>query len=182
MNYYYRGEKRDERHGRGGRIDLFFKKNIMKKIILFLLINCISITIISAQPHHHNGKRGEKLTPEMREKMEAYRVAFITEKLELTAEEAQQFWPIFNEREELLRAMKKEQKQQRKNTDFSQLTDAEIQALIDRHFDFKQRELDIDREYTAKFAKVLPLRKVVKLHHLEREFRRKILKEYRRRQ
>jgi len=98
----------------------------------------------------------------MREKMEAYRVAFITEKLELTTEEAQQFWPIFNEREQ-------------------QLTDTEIQALIDRHFDFKQQELNIEREYTAKFAKALPLRKIIMLHRVEREFRHKILKEYRKR-
>ena len=54
--------------------------------------------------------------------------------------------------------------------------------MIDKHFDFKQRELDIEREYVAKFAKVLPLRKVVMLHRIEREFRRKILNEYRNRQ
>ncbi len=152
----------------------------MKKIILFILINCISIAIISAQPHR-GGKHKGDLSPEAREKMEAYRVAFITEKLELTAEEAQQFWPIFNEREERLRAIKKEQKQHRRNTDFANLTDAEIQAMIDHHFDFKQRELDIEREYTAKFAKVLPLRKVVMLHRLEREFKKKILNEFRKR-
>jgi len=138
------------------------------------------LAIISAQPHRSSKHKGES-TPEMREKIEAYRVAFVTEKLELSTEEAQQFWPIFNEREKLLRALKKEQKQHRKNTDISQLEDAEIQTLIDRHFDFKQRELDINRKYAAKFAKVLPLRKVVMLHRVEREFRHKILKEYKKR-
>lgn len=151
----------------------------MKKIILLILINCLSLAIISAQPHR--GGKHKEPTPEMREKMEAYRVAFITEKLDLSAEEAQQFWPIFNEREQRIQTLKKEQRKQRKNTDVSQLTDAEIQTLIDRHFDFKQQELDIDREYTTKFAKVLPLRKVVMLHRVEREFRHKILKEYQKR-
>jgi len=152
----------------------------MKRIIAFILISCLSAVIISAQPHRGGKHKGEP-TPEMREKMEAYRVAFMTEKLDLTTEEAQQFWPIFNEREEGLRALKKEQKQHRKNADFSNLTDAEIQVMIDRHFDFKQRELDIEREYTAKFAKVLPMKKVIMLHRAEREFRHKILKEYRKR-
>ncbi len=153
----------------------------MKKIIVFLLISCLSIVAISAQPEHRGNKPKGNTTPEMREKMEAYRVAFITEKLELTAEEAQQFWPIFNEREAQLKSIKKEQRKHRKNTDFASLTDAEIQVMIDHHFDFKQRELDIDREYTAKFAKVLPLKKVVMLHRLEREFKQKILSEFRKR-
>ena len=144
-----------------------------------MLLVGLSTQIISAQPRA--GKQKSEPTPEMREKMEAYRVAFITEKLNLTAEEAQQFWPIFNEREERLHALKIEQKQDRKNAKRSDTTDEQIMALIDRHFDFKQRELDIEREYTAKFAEVLPLRKIIKLHHVEREFRRKILNEYRRR-
>ena len=33
---------------------------------------------------------------ERREKVKALKVAFITEKLELTTEEAQKFWPIYN--------------------------------------------------------------------------------------
>ena len=36
----------------------------------------------------------------MNERIKAQKVAFITEKLSLTAEEAQQFWPIYNAFEE----------------------------------------------------------------------------------
>lgn len=154
----------------------------MKKIIVLALISCLSIAMISAQPNHRGKKHKGEPTPEMREKMEAYRVAFYTEKLDLTVEEAQQFWPIFNEREKRLRTLKKEKRKKKKETDLDQLTDAEMQVMIDSHFDFKQQELDIQREYAAKFAKVLPMRKILKLHHVEHEFRRKILKEYRRRQ
>ena len=154
----------------------------MKKILILALISCLSIAMISAQPKHRGSKRKGEPTPEMREKMDAYRVAFITEKLDLTAAEAQEFWPIFNEREKRIHALKKERRKNKKDSDFDKLTDTEIQAMIDSHFDFKQQELDTEREYAAKFAKALPMQKVIMLHHVEHEFRRKILKEYRRRQ
>ena len=35
-------------------------------------------------------------SPEKRERIKALKVAFITEKLELTESEAQKFWPIYN--------------------------------------------------------------------------------------
>ena len=45
---------------------------------------------------------------EIQEKIKAQKIAFITDKLELTSEEAQQFWPIYNEFEAKVEKIKSE--------------------------------------------------------------------------
>jgi hypothetical protein len=47
-------------------------------------------------------------SPEKRERIKALKVAFITEKLELTESEAQKFWPIYNTFEENMHNFRKD--------------------------------------------------------------------------
>lgn len=144
-------------------------------------MTCFAILAAFAQPHHHKARRlHEKLTPEMREKIKAYKVTFFTEELELTAEESEGFLPIFNEYEEKIYTLKKEYRPN-KQPNLDNTNEADIQAMIDKHFEFKQKELDLKKEYANKCSKVIPLRKVLIINHLEHEFRRKIVKEYKRR-
>jgi len=152
----------------------------MKKIIITLLVSSCSFLVVSAQPGFAGDKHRKKPSPEMRQKMEAYKIAFFTEGLELTSEEAQQFFPIFNERERKMKALKREYRPD-KRSNFDAMNEAEIQQLLDRHFEMRQRELDLNKEYAAKFIKVLPPRKVFKIRHLEREFKRTIMNEFKKR-
>jgi len=85
-----------------------------------------------------------------------------------------------NEHEDKFKALKKEYKPT-KRPDFEGASDAEVQQMIDKHFEFKQKQLDLEKEYASKFAEVLPLRKVIMLNHLERKFRHKIIKELKKR-
>ena len=62
-------------------------------LILFLLI----ATTASAQ-------RGDKI--------KAYKTAFLTESLELTSDEAEKFWPIYNAHEEKLRTLRKQERKE----------------------------------------------------------------------
>jgi hypothetical protein len=56
------------------------------------------------------------------------------------------------------------------------MSDAEVEEQIKRHFDLKQRELELEKEAYQKLRKVLPLRKVAKLPAAEREFRESLIK------
>lgn len=106
-------------------------------------------------------------------RLAAFRAEVFTRVLQLSPEEAQQFWPIYNEFSD-----KREQIQQDLKPDkrFDLLSDAELEEQIRRHFDLKQRELDLERESYQKLRKVLPLRKVAKLPMAEREFRESLVK------
>ena len=136
----------------------------MYKILFFITLLSIS-TLAFAQPE--GGKRGEKL--------EALRIAFITERLSLTAAEAQVFWPVYNEHHTKQKEIRSLMKEAGKAADAT--TDAEIEKVIAAHFDSEQRLLNLQKEYYAQLKKVLPLRKIMKLHRAEREFKNRILEQ-----
>jgi Spy/CpxP family protein refolding chaperone len=141
----------------------------MKTIFTIVSAILFIAQVASAQPELEESKR---------ERLEALKVAHITQELQLTPDEAQKFWPIYNEMTGKMRAIRKEQRGNRieaKNS-FDEMSDAEISAVIDREFQFEQEELNLKKEYNARFKKILPIRKVAKLHMAEKGFRKKLLR------
>ena len=112
-----------------------------------------------------------------KELIEAQKVAYITQKLELTSAEAQAFWPVYNEygskKETILNANRENRK---KVKDLETLTDKEAQAILVAQFATDEKLLSLKKEYFAKFEKVLPVKKVVKLEMAERDFKKVLLK------
>ena len=139
-------------------------------IILFIMMGLMTSSF--AQPSGTNGKK------EHREKIREWKTAFITDKLDLSEEESIRFWPIYNEREKALRALSKEKKSLRLN-EIDQMSEAEAEATIDKHFEMRQRELDIHRESFNKLKKVIPAKKLARLPRVEREFKKVILQKMR---
>ncbi len=113
-----------------------------------------------------------------RKQIESQKIAFITNHLELTPEEAQVFWPVYNE---YTAALKNINEGRRKNSkeireDIESLSDKEIAKRIDNHIILDQKELDIKKKYHAEFKKVLSNKKIAKLYHSEDQFKRELLK------
>lgn len=106
------------------------------------------------------------------ERLQTYRVAIFTEVLRLTSEEAQGFWPIYNEYLDNRSRMQDELKA-RKQLDA--MSDKEVEDQIQRHFELRQRDLALEKDLYDKLRKVLPLRKIAKIPHAEREFRERLL-------
>ncbi len=112
------------------------------------------------------------------DKVEAMKVGFITNKLELTAKEAQTFWPLYNEynsKLEKLRKTKKSDFDELKNKG-ENLTDKELESFMNEIFATKQKELDLQKEYYEKYAKVLSVKKVALLYQAENQFKRELLR------
>ena len=112
------------------------------------------------------------------DKVEALKIAFLTDKLELTSKEAQTFWPLYNEynsKMEKLRKSKKSDFDELKNKG-ENLTDKELETFINEVFNSKQKELDLQKEYYEKYAKVLPIKKVALLYQAENQFKRELLR------
>jgi hypothetical protein len=112
------------------------------------------------------------------DKVEAMKVGFITNKLELTAKEAQTFWPLYNEYNSKLEKLRKTKK-----SDFDELknkgeniTDKELESFMNEIFATKQKELDLQKEYYEKYAKVLSVKKVALLYQAENQFKRELLR------
>jgi hypothetical protein len=134
----------------------------MKKFIFLVITSLIFQQLAIAQ----NGeRRGERI--------KAYRVAVFTEQLNLTADEAQVFWPIYNEYTDSKEALQDQYMPAKKLEDMS---DAELEAQLLRHFEKEQRELDLEKDMISKLRKVLPLRKIVRIPSAERQFREALFK------
>ncbi len=116
------------------------------------------------------------------EKMESYKVTWLTTKLDLSAEEAKIFWPIYNDFTREQGALRKERMQKmisfRKIKEIDDLTDAEIQGLIVNDFDFKQRDLNIEKKYYNKFKANLPIKLVGKFYRAQEAFKKELLNRF----
>jgi len=115
-----------------------------------------------------------------KEKIETFKISYLTKQLELTPEEAQQFWPVYNEYQQKLEAIR-QQRRALKNPGkpFSDLTDKEVEELIDSEIEFQQQDFDIRKTYHERFKSVLSVRQVARLYHAEHEFKRLLLQHLR---
>ena len=139
----------------------------MKKLLSILIICLLASSFAQAQ-------KREKA----RERIKAMRVAFITEKLQLTPTESEQFWPVFNEFERERNKLRKEHKAARKGDD---LSDDEAEAQMMANFDTQEQMIALKRKYFKKLKTILPVKKLARLEKAEREFKEVVVKEMRRR-
>lgn len=131
-----------------------------------------AVGIFAQPPEMH--ERHEK----MMEKLEAHKVAFITDKVGLNPEEAKIFWPIYDEFEEKQKELRQSM---RVDEDARDLSKEEAEKLV-RDFVAKEQELAaLKAEYFNKFLEILPPQKVIKLGKAEHQFRREMLRRVRER-
>ena len=119
-------------------------------------------------------------SPEQREQLEALKIAFITEELNLSPDEAKAFWPVYNEMENQLKEIRRSKRENQKNAgaNFDVMTDADIEKSMESGLTLSQQELDVKRDHVSKFKKVLPIRKVAKLYASEEIFKQRLLKRF----
>ncbi len=145
----------------------------MKKIALLLAI-AVS-TIAFAQPNNMKEKR---------KKMEAMRVAHITEALDLSPEEAQVFWPVFNEREKKIDALRMEfmsamKTYKKDGKSIDDISDSELEKMMQTKLNNEIKIAEIRKAYHKKFVEVVGVKKTAKLYLSEMQFMRMLLEKSR---
>lgn len=105
------------------------------------------------------------------EKIKSHKVAFISEKLNLSEEEAQRFWPIYNQYQNELME-NKESIMMRPNPD---MNDAEAEKLMENFLRMREKEIQIQRHYIQKFKTAIPPRKIAMLYKADREFKEEMV-------
>jgi hypothetical protein len=119
---------------------------------------------------------------EKREKIKAFKVSFLTTELELTSNEAEKFWPIYNDFDDKqyeLRHEKMKTYLRKLNDDtVNSLSEKEAATLLSQ-IESTDKELYFLREkYMSNLKKVLSAKKILKLKKSEDDFNRKLLKQY----
>lgn len=139
----------------------------MKQITkyIFIIVFCVFARVATAQP-------GTK-----RDKIEALRVSFISSKVNLTTQETQLFWPLYNEYNDKLENVKKTFRQQYiKDVDFNNVTDKQAEAYLNAELSVKQKEYELYKEYFEKFKKILPIKKIALIRRAEEDFKKELIK------
>ncbi len=118
------------------------------------------------------------LAQNKKEKIESMRVAFIAKEVNLSPQEAQLFWPIYNEWQDKLEALKGKRKEFKKIKEEPNLfTDKEIESYLNTELYIKQKEVELFKEYHEKLKKILTLKKVALVYKAEEEFKKELIKQ-----
>lgn len=147
----------------------------MKKwMTLGLTLMAIASTF--AQPDkRHNMSKDEML---------AKKVSFIANELELNTEEAQKFWPVYNEYQAEMELIRKEQMDNLRlvmdaRKSGTKLSDTELERIMTARFANQGKMLEIEKKYYERFKKVLPMEKVARFYAAEERFKVEMLREMR---
>jgi hypothetical protein len=153
--------------------------NTMKRIITFALA---ALFVVPAFSQHD----GPKDLREKKEKVDAMKAAFITQEIDLTTEEAQRFWPVFNEMTKKIEVYRMEEaekmmKMREEGKTVEDLTDEEVSNMMLARFSNEEAILKIKRSYHDKFIKLLGVKRTAKLYLAERDFQRQLMRKARNR-
>lgn len=145
----------------------------MKKITLIILCLVMAAFAFAQTPESDHNERWEKYRAE--------KVAFLTTNLELTPNEAQRFWPVYNQLEKERWEIQKQRREIEEKVQEAEesMPDAKIKQLTRDFAGNLKREADMLASYNEKFLDVLPAYKVLKLYKYENEFRMYMIKKYR---
>lgn len=141
------------------------------KLIPLIAFTLLMTAASFAQPDRKADKKSNH------EKIEKMKISFITNELDLSIEDSKEFWPIYNEQAEKLRAENKLQRNTAKEleTRYARLSDEEFKTKTDAIFDSEAKEAGLKKEYTEKIAGVIGYKKAAKLLSLEQRFKRELL-------
>ena len=138
----------------------------MIKNILILCLSLISVSAISQKQ-------------EALQKIEAAKIALITERLELTPEQAEKFWPIYREYGTERKEIRQNYKSARENFDPNTATEEENRRMLELANQSKEEQLKLEQEYSQRVLGVIDTRQLNNLRKAESDFKEMLLKRIR---
>ncbi len=141
----------------------------MKRLSIILIM-----TIASLGAFAQGNKAVEN--KEAMEKIESARIALITERLGLTPEQAEKFWPVYREYNQQRRLLRQEFRQTRDGVDLETLTEEQSKELMKKAMDLKKRELTLENEYSDRMGKFISSQQLLQLRAAEHDFQQMLLK------
>jgi len=144
-------------------------KNILALLIVFISVNAI------AQDGPFLRKKKDQI--------KALKVAFITDELALSPEEASKFWPLFNAFEDKQQEIRKQKLKgylDRMDDDsFDKLSEKDAAAMLAQMESSEDELYQAKKKFVASLKGVISPIKILKLKKAEENFNRKLLQQYR---
>ena len=137
--------------------------------LLFVMILVMSpMTGVSGQ----SGFKSEQFQEE--------KIAFFNEKLSLSDEQANQFWPVYKDLHNRRMKINQDEKSllDYYQTNSQYMSDEEVSESLAKYRDLQEKRKNLESEYHKKLLDVLGERKVMMLYTMEREFRLHLLRKF----
>jgi len=136
------------------------KKTNVKILSLMLLFTLFSTATALAQR-----PSGEEM-----QKIQDAKIAIITNRLNLSPEQATGFWPVYNEYSQKRKDIHRAQRKIINDKKAEGKTDDQVLNNLKEVQELKQKELDLEKEYQNRFLKVISASQVIELYKAERTF------------
>jgi len=113
------------------------------------------------------------------ERLNAYKIAFFTKRLNLTSGEAEKFWPVYNDFQNQKLQIHQERVLLNRtfNLTGNTMSDKEMTDLGDKIIALEIREAALSQQFHNKFRDILPPVKVLRLYQAENQYKQQLLNE-----
>lgn len=143
----------------------------MKKILSLLL--CLFSAAIFAQGGNLKHKK---------EQIKSLKVAFLTEQLQLTTDEAEKFWPIYNAFDDKQFELRREKmdafRKRMDDAELSNMSDKEASSLLTQIESTETEIYQLRKKLVSDLRPVISPLKILKLKKAEEDFNRKLLRQF----
>lgn len=131
----------------------------------------ITLLIISSLPASAQNQNMENLN--------AYRIAFFTKKMNLTSQEAEKFWPLYNEYQDKKHHIQQERQLLNRNFNVNgdTMSDKEIADAGDKYISLEMQDASLSQELHSKLKAILPPAKIIRLYQAENQYKLQLLNE-----
>jgi hypothetical protein len=118
-----------------------------------------------------------------RQRLDAYKIAFFTKRLNLTSREAEKFWPVYNEYQDNKNKIQIERRELNRNFNQNELnmSEREMTEAGDRFVGLEVREAALAQEFHTRIKTILSPVKILRLYQAENQYRQQLLNELRNR-
>jgi len=144
-----------------------FKLQAMKRtIIFFIIVLTFPVTRSAAQNAN-------------RERLNNYKIGFFTKKLNLTSEEAEKFWPVYNEYQDQKNSIQIERVKLIRDFKLNEnnLSNAQLTEIGDKFVNSLAEESSLAVSFHKKLKEVLPPAKVITYYQAENQYKAQLLNE-----
>ena len=116
-----------------------------------------------------------------REKIDAYKKLYLTDKLKLDPSTETAFWTAYKTYEDSLYKLARERRQKfiKTRTDNTSISDEEYAKLIDNYMNHEKRKVELRGKLISELKEVMSFRKTFMLFRFEEDFRREMMEKLR---
>ena len=133
----------------------------MKNLLLIFCLYCCSVSM------------NAQTSRDKQDRIKAIKVAYITEEINLTSQQSQQFWPLYNEYHSSLKVINQSVRTSNRLRD---MTDEQISIFIEKKLNTEEAKIDLQRKYLKMYKEVLSIRQIAQLYRAEIKFKKELLR------